>query len=53
MVTVPLLPQEDLTREREVIVEELYMYEDMPNSKAAEMIAYQNAWRLMSGEDWA
>jgi predicted TIM-barrel fold metal-dependent hydrolase len=26
---------------------------DQVNPKASEMIAYQNAWRLMSGEEWA
>ena len=36
MLTVPLLPQDDLTREREVIVEEINMYEDQPMSKAGE-----------------
>lgn len=36
MLTAPLLPQEDLTREREVIVEEINMYEDQPMSKANE-----------------
>ncbi len=36
MVTVPLLPQEDLNREREVIVQEINMYEDQPMDMAAE-----------------
>lgn len=36
MLTVPLLPQDDLNREREVIVEEINMYEDQPMSKAGE-----------------
>lgn len=36
MLTVPLLPQDDLTREREVIVEEINMYEDQPMAKAGE-----------------
>jgi len=36
MLTAPLLPQDDLTREREVIVEEINMYEDQPMSKASE-----------------
>lgn len=36
MLTAPLLPQDDLTREREVIVEEINMYEDQPMSKANE-----------------
>lgn len=36
MLTVPLLPQDDLVREREVIVEEINMYEDQPMSKAGE-----------------
>jgi len=36
MLTAPLLPQDDLNREREVIVEEINMYEDQPMSKAAE-----------------
>ncbi len=36
MLTVPLLPQDDLNREREVIVEEINMYEDQPMAKAAE-----------------
>lgn len=36
MLTSPLLPQDDLNREREVIVEEINMYEDQPMSKAIE-----------------
>ncbi|OGD85280.1 hypothetical protein A2618_02815 [Candidatus Collierbacteria bacterium RIFOXYD1_FULL_46_26] len=36
MVTVPSLPQEDLTREREVIVQEIAMYEDEPRERAVE-----------------
>lgn len=36
MLTAPLLPQADLNREREVIVEEINMYEDQPMSKAGE-----------------
>ncbi|MCE7897930.1 peptidase M16 [Candidatus Microgenomates bacterium] len=36
MLTVPLLPQDDLNREREVIVEEINMYEDQPMAKAGE-----------------
>jgi len=36
MITAPLLPQVDLEREREVIVEEINMYEDTPIDKAAE-----------------
>ncbi len=36
MLTQPLLPQDDLTREREVIVEEINMYEDHPMERAAE-----------------
>jgi predicted Zn-dependent peptidase len=36
MMTAPLLPQDDLNREREVIVEEINMYEDQPMSKASE-----------------
>lgn len=36
MLTKPLLPQTDLEREREVIVEEINMYEDQPMSKAQE-----------------
>lgn len=40
MVTAPLIPQEDLEREREVIVEEINMYEDQPMDKAAE--AWEN-----------
>ncbi|MFH2085362.1 MAG: pitrilysin family protein [bacterium] len=36
MLTKPLLPQNDLNREREVIVEEINMYEDQPMSKAQE-----------------
>ncbi|MEI6690321.1 MAG: pitrilysin family protein [bacterium] len=40
MVTVPLIPQEDLEREREVIVEEINMYEDQPMDKAVE--AWEN-----------
>ncbi len=36
MLTAPLLPQADLEREREVIVEEINMYEDQPMSKAQE-----------------
>lgn len=37
MLTVPLLPQDDLTREREVIVEEINMYEDQPMAMAGEL----------------
>ena len=36
MLTAPLLPQDDLNREREVIVEEINMYEDQPMSKSIE-----------------
>jgi len=36
MLTVPLLPTPDLEREREVIVEEINMYEDQPMAKAGE-----------------
>jgi predicted Zn-dependent peptidase len=36
ITTSPLLPSEHFDKERETILEELYMYEDMPNSKAAE-----------------
>ncbi|MFH2019580.1 MAG: pitrilysin family protein [bacterium] len=36
MVTSPLLPGEDLKREREVIVEEINMYEDHPMERAGE-----------------
>jgi predicted Zn-dependent peptidase len=36
MLTVPLLPQDDLNRAREVIVEEINMYEDQPMAKAGE-----------------
>jgi predicted Zn-dependent peptidase len=36
MLTAPILPQDDLNREREVIVEEINMYEDQPMSKANE-----------------
>lgn len=36
MLTAPRLPQDDLNREREVIVEEINMYEDQPMSKAIE-----------------
>jgi predicted Zn-dependent peptidase len=36
MLCVPTLPQDDLNREREVIVEEINMYEDQPMSKASE-----------------
>jgi predicted Zn-dependent peptidase len=37
MLTVPLLPQDDLNREREVIVEEINMYEDQPMAMASEL----------------
>lgn len=37
MLTTPLLPQVDLEREREVIVEEINMYEDQPMAMALEM----------------
>jgi len=37
MLTAPLLPQADLEREREVIVEEINMYEDQPMAMALEM----------------
>jgi len=36
MVTEPVLPREHFDKERGTILEELHMYEDMPNSKAAE-----------------
>jgi len=36
MLTAPLLPQDDLNREREVIVEEINMYEDQPMAMASE-----------------
>lgn len=36
MVTVPTLPQSDLEREREVIVQEIAMYEDEPRERAVE-----------------
>lgn len=36
MLTKPLLPQSDLEREREVIVEEINMYEDQPMAMASE-----------------
>lgn len=36
MVTVPSLPQSDLEREREVIVQEIAMYEDEPRERAVE-----------------
>lgn len=36
MLTTPRLPQIDLEREREVIVEEINMYEDQPMAKASE-----------------
>lgn len=37
MLTSPLLPQDDLNREREVIVEEINMYEDQPMAMASEL----------------
>lgn len=36
VVTEPLLPKEHFDKERGTILEELYMYEDRPNSKASE-----------------
>lgn len=36
MVTVPSLPENDLAREREVIVQEIAMYEDEPRERAVE-----------------
>lgn len=36
VVTEPVLPKEHFDKERGTILEELYMYEDRPNSKAAE-----------------
>ena len=36
MMTVPMLPQDDFNREREVIVEEINMYEDQPMAMASE-----------------
>lgn len=36
MLTSPLIPAEDLKREREVIVEEINMYEDHPMERAGE-----------------
>lgn len=37
MLTAPLLPQDDLNREREVIVQEINMYEDQPMAMASEL----------------
>lgn len=37
MLTAPTLPQGDLNREREVIVEEINMYEDQPMAMAGEL----------------
>lgn len=37
MMSAPLLPQDDLKREREVIVEEINMYEDQPMAMAGEL----------------
>jgi predicted Zn-dependent peptidase len=37
MLTTPTLPQDDLNREREVIVEEINMYEDQPMAMAGEL----------------
>ena len=36
VVSEPVLPKEHFNKERGTILEELYMYEDRPNSKAAE-----------------
>ena len=36
VVTQPLLPEAHFDKERGTILEELHMYEDRPNSKAAE-----------------
>jgi len=36
LVTEPVLPKEHFDKERGTIIEELYMYEDNPNGKAAE-----------------
>jgi len=36
VVTEPVLPREHFDKERGTILEELHMYEDRPNSKAAE-----------------
>ncbi len=36
MVTVPTIPENDLAREREVIVQEIAMYEDEPRERAVE-----------------
>ncbi len=36
VVTAPILPKEHFDKERGTILEELHMYEDRPNSKAAE-----------------
>ena len=37
VVTEPVLPKEHFDKERGTILEELHMYEDRPNSKAAEV----------------
>jgi predicted Zn-dependent peptidase len=36
LITEPILPKEHFDKERGTIIEELYMYEDNPNGKAAE-----------------
>lgn len=38
VVTEPILPKEHFNKERGTVLEELYMYEDRPSSKAAEEV---------------
>lgn len=38
MITAPKLPKEHFDKERGTILEELYMYEDLPSSKAGETL---------------
>ncbi len=45
MVSEPILPEEHFDKERGTILEELKMYEDMPDSKASEEM-----WKLLYGK---
>lgn len=45
LVTEPILPEKHFNKERGTILEELAMYEDLPDSKAGEEM-----WKLLYGE---
>ncbi len=41
MITAPLLPEEEIEREKGVIIEEMNMYEDMPSRKIGDVFEQQ------------